>query len=105
MEHCYNETRSMDLTPAHRTLPSERILASFQYHRDPHDRMWGGGAGGKETVDHYLLNCELYGEERDTLRRRMDIQGINISRLLGNTKTIKEMVEYIEKTGWFKLER
>ena len=23
----------------------------------------------KETVEHYLLNCELYDEERDALRR------------------------------------
>src|SRR5437762_2747575 len=25
----------------------------------------------KETVEHYLLNCELYDEERDELRRRI----------------------------------
>jgi hypothetical protein len=30
----------------------------------------------KETVDHFLLNCELYDEERDALRResaRIDV--------------------------------
>ena len=61
--------------------------------------------GEKEIVDHYLLNCELYDEERDALRRRVGIQGMNTSTLLGNTKTIKKTVEYIEKTGRFKLER
>ena len=48
------KTRSMDLTAAHRALPSERILTSFQYHRDPHDRMcvcvcWGGGEVGQRN--------------------------------------------------------
>ena len=59
----------------------------------------------KETVDHYLLNCELYDEERDALRRKVGIQGMKISTLLGDNKIIKETIEYIEKTGRFKLDR
>ena len=31
---------------------------------------------GKETVDHFLLNCELYDEERDKLRRKVSSQGM-----------------------------
>ena len=58
----------------------------------------------KETVEHYLLNCEMYDEERDKLRRRVGIQGMNIAMLLGNPKIIKETVEYIERTGRFRLE-
>ena len=58
----------------------------------------------KETVEHYLLNCEMYDEKRDKLRRRVDIQGMNIVMLLGNPKIIKETVEYIERTGRFRLE-
>ena len=59
----------------------------------------------KETVDHYLLNCELYDEERDALRRKVGIQRMKISTLLGDNKIIKETIEYIEKTGRFKLDR
>ena len=59
---------------------------------------------GKETVDHFLLNCELYDEERDELRRRVGVQGMRSSVLLGDNKIIKNTVEYIEKTGRFKLE-
>ena len=59
---------------------------------------------GKETVDHFLLNCELYDEERDELRRKVGAQGMRASVLLGDIKVIKNTVEYIEKTGRFKLE-
>ena len=59
----------------------------------------------KKTVDHYLLNCEMYDEERDVLRGKAGIQGMRTSTLLGDNKLIKETVEYIEKTGRFKLEQ
>jgi hypothetical protein len=60
---------------------------------------------GKKTVDHYLLNCELYDEEGDELRRGVRIERIRSSVLLGDTQIIKKTVEYIEKTGRFKLEQ
>src|SRR5437667_6697274 len=60
---------------------------------------------GKETVEHYLLNCELYDEERDRLRRRVGAQGMRMSLLLGDNEIIKETVEYIERTGRFKLDQ
>ena len=59
----------------------------------------------RETVEHYLLNCELYEEERDALRRRVGAQGMRLGILLGDSQIIKDTVEYIEKTGRFKLER
>ena len=58
----------------------------------------------KETIDHFLLNCELYDEERDALRRKAGIQGMTTSKLLGDNNIIRETVEYIEKTERFKLE-
>jgi ribonuclease HI len=59
----------------------------------------------KETLKHYLLNCELYDEERDLLRRRVGVQGMRLDLLLGDPRTIKDTVEYIEKTGRFKLDQ
>jgi ribonuclease HI len=59
----------------------------------------------KETIDHYLLNCELYDEERDALRRKVGVGGMRTGNLLGNKKIIKNTMEYIEKTGRFKLEQ
>ena len=59
----------------------------------------------KETVDHYLLNCKLYDEERDEMRRKVGVQGMWSSMLLGNTQLIKKTVDYIEKTDRFKLDQ
>ena len=64
------KTRSMDLTAAHRALPSEQILTSFQYHRDPHDRMCvcvcvcvcgggGGGGGGQRNGGSLPLKLQI----------------------------------------------
>ena len=58
----------------------------------------------KETVEHFLLNCELYDEERDKLRRKVGTQGMRTSVLLGDNIIIKDTIEYIENTGRFKLE-
>lgn len=57
----------------------------------------------KETVDHFLLNCGIYDEERDRLRRKVGAQGMRVGSLLGDTEIIKETIEYIESTGRFKL--
>ena len=59
----------------------------------------------KETVDHYLLNCELYDEERDALRRSVGAQRMRTNILLGDAKIIKQTMEYVEKTGRFKLDQ
>ena len=59
----------------------------------------------KETVDHFLLRCQLYDEERDMLRRKVGAEGMITSVLLGDRKIIKETVEYIEKTGRFRCEQ
>ena len=59
----------------------------------------------KEIVEHYLLNCELYEEERDALRRTVGAQGMRIGILLGDSQIIKDTVDYIEKTSRFKLEQ
>ncbi len=53
----------------------------------------------KETVEHYLLNCELYDEQRDALRRKVGAQGIRPSILLGDSQTIQDTMDYIEKDG------
>ena len=57
----------------------------------------------RETVDHYLLNCELYDEARDILRRKVGVQGMRTSMLLGNNQMVKETIKYIEKTERLKL--
>jgi hypothetical protein len=64
-----------------------------------------GCGAEKETIDHFLLNCELYDEERDELRRKVGAHGMRTSTLLGDKNIIRDTMEYIEKTGRFKLEQ
>ena len=49
-----------------------------------------------ETVEHYLLNCELYDEERDALRRRVGVQAMRLSIFLGDSQIILDIIDYIE---------
>jgi hypothetical protein len=54
-------------------------------------------------VEHFLLNCELYDEERDRLKRKVGAQGMKVSLLLGDIEVIRETIDYIESTRRFKL--
>ena len=47
-------------------------------------------------MEHFLLNCGLYDEERDRLRRKVETQRMRVSVLLGDTEAIKETIEYIK---------
>ena len=59
----------------------------------------------KETVEYYLLNYGLYDEERNALRRRIEVQRMRSSILLRNNQIIQDIMNYIEKTSHFKLEQ
>jgi hypothetical protein len=58
----------------------------------------------RETVEYFLLKCELYDEMRDVLRRKVGAQGMRINVLLGDNTVIQDTIEYITSTGRFKLE-
>ena len=53
---------------------------------------------GKETVEHYLLECRNYREQRKKLREKVGNGKMRMERLLGDPKTIKHTVEYIKET-------
>lgn len=76
------------------------IPASVQDHYD--GRMWMRSK--KKTVGHFLLNCELFDEKRDVLRRKIWIQSVRTNVLLGDSTIIKNTEKYIESTGCFKRE-
>ena len=46
----------------------------------------------------------MYDEERHELRKKVGVQGMRSNTLLGDSQIIKKTVEYIEKTGRFKLD-
>ena len=54
---------------------------------------------GKETVEHYLLECRKFREQRKKLRKEVGTVKMRVARLLGDTKLIKHTVEFINATG------
>ena len=70
-----------------------------------------------ETVQHYLLQCQLYEEERNILynrlREQLGIHTPNVHMLLGydghrkistwREQIMQQEVQYIERTERFKL--
>ena len=54
---------------------------------------------GKETVEHYLLECRNFREQRRKLRSEVGTGKMRVGRLLGDPKIIKHTVEYLKETG------
>ena len=57
--------------------------------------------GNIETVEHYLLRCATYTEERHELRKAVGIRGMRMDRLLERRQLVAKTLEYVEKTGRF----
>jgi len=54
-----------------------------------------------ETVQHYLLDCKNYKAPRDKLRMKVGCRNMRLQKLLGSTRYIKHMLQYVEETGRF----
>ena len=54
-----------------------------------------------ETVHHYVLICPAYKEERSILRRKVGRRKMNISSLLMDRSTIKEVLRFLVRTQYF----
>jgi len=60
------------------------------------------GCGNKqETVHHFLMVCPKYERWRDRMRKQVGIGGMKTEKLLGDSRRIKDTVEFIESTGRF----
>ena len=53
---------------------------------------------GKETVEHYLLECRNYRDQRKKLRREVGRGKMRMEVLLGDPKIIIHTLEYIKET-------
>src|SRR5216110_191148 len=53
----------------------------------------------KEMMEHYLLECRKFREQRKKLRKEIGTANMRVIRLLGDTNLIKHTVEYINATG------
>ena len=56
----------------------------------------------KETVEHFLLECPSFWEERQELRRRVGTGEMRTAVLLGNKNVVNATLDYIFKTGRLK---
>ena len=58
-------------------------------------------------VEHYLLKCALYEKERDRLRKEVAIEGMRMSKLLGDIKgllvTNEGLIGNILKSRWIPI--
>jgi hypothetical protein len=53
----------------------------------------------KETVQHYLLECRWYKNEKKKLRHEVGIGRMKIVWLLGNKNMASHIMEYVDSTG------
>jgi hypothetical protein len=60
-----------------------------------------------ESVEHYLLHCRAYKQERIAMKRRVKGGTKDIGRLLGNQSNAEAVVDFVIETGrlkWVKKE-
>jgi len=57
---------------------------------------------GKETVEHFLLECKNYRAERKRLRENVGTGQMKLTSLLGNEKFIHHTLTYINETNRFQ---
>jgi len=57
---------------------------------------------GKETVEHYLLECRRFKQQRKKMIKDIGKGRLNIERLLGQPQMIKHTVEFIRSTKRFE---
>ena len=54
---------------------------------------------GKETVQHFLLECRRFKNERKKLRQEVGTGRMKIAQLLGNKDLASHTMEYVDSTG------
>jgi ribonuclease HI len=54
--------------------------------------------GRVETVEHFLMECHRYVEQRNELRKSVGLGRMNVARLLGDINAVKDTVKYIGAT-------
>jgi hypothetical protein len=55
----------------------------------------------EETVHHFLMVCQKYERMRDKMRKEVGVGDMKMEKLLGDSRRIKDTVEFIESTERF----
>ena len=98
-------------TKLYNTLPSRRAVAMiarlrtgycklnhYMYRFKIKDSPYCECGNGKETVEHYLLECRKYNEQRKKLRREVGPGRMRMEKLLGYPKLVKHTLEFVANT-------
>jgi hypothetical protein len=56
---------------------------------------------GIETVEHFLLLCNIYEIDRESLRKEVGAGGMKVEKLLGHPKKIKHTLGFVRDTERF----
>jgi hypothetical protein len=62
----------------------------------------GGGSGAMENVEHFLLHCPRYDQQRSKLVKKVGIGGMWTEKLLSYPEMIKFTMEYVKETKRFQ---
>ena len=54
-----------------------------------------------ETVHHFLMVCPKHERWRDRMRKKVGVGGMKLEKLLGDSRRIKDTVDFIESTERF----
>ncbi len=73
-------------------------LKQYLYRFKQADSPYCDCGDGKETVEHYLLECNLYTVERNTMRKGVGTGRMKVPMLLGQPKLAKHVLEFIAST-------
>src|SRR5436190_16255710 len=96
--HTSHPTDEQLLQPTYPLLEVFAALASAE------DKGEGEKCGyGRETVEHYLLECRKYKEQRKRLRKEVGMEKMKVGILLSDPTKIKHTMTFIKETG--RLER
>ena len=57
---------------------------------------------GKETVEHYLLECRRFKQQRRKMIKDIGKERLNIERLLDQPQMIKHMIDFTRSTKRFE---
>ena len=96
----YNEIVNRKTTATITQLRMRHCGLNHYFHRfDINESPYCKCGYDKETMEHYLLECRNYKEQRKKLRKNVGTGRMKVGILLGDTATIKHMTEFIKETG------
>ena len=93
----HNKTKHDETKPKTNDIKYTNLPAA-QQPQAYRDAICPGCGDAKETVHHFLMVCPKYERKRDRMRREVGIGGMNMEKLLGDSRRIKDTVDFIVST-------